>query len=765
MHGEIASTPADVAMEGAIPGPWRERIEAAGRAVWGAVWGKGRGVAAILVVLFVAIRVADPAPIEVLRHKTFDLMQQMLPANTKPPLVMVAAIDEKSLAELGQWPWSRRTLAQLIVKLRRMGAIAIGFDVVFAEPDRTSPGYLAERTPGLGKKAVEELRKLPSNDSVFARVISRQPVVLGLFAEIGGAVGDGENKVLEKLAIATIGPNPRPKIRYIGELIENLPELGKSAKGIGVLIPEVDHDSIVRRVPAVYLAGHDAIVPALSIEMLRVATGQSGIAIKSNDAGPTSVVLQGVQIPVDRKGRMWLNALRKNESRYLSISDILADRVAPESIAGRMVLVGATAQGLQDIRSTSLEASVPGVEIHAHLIENAIRKTLLVRPQVAVAIELLATTLVGLLLILALGVVGARLTLVALLTVAGGLIVGALYLLRSELLLLDPSYPVAMAIVVYTYLVYASHVSEEKQRVFIEGAMGQYLSRDLVNKLADQPDLLKLGGEHKEMTFLFSDVRGFTSISEEFRDDPGGLVKLINSFLTPMTETIQARSGTVDKFMGDCIMAFWNAPLVDPEHARHACQAAFGMEAELAALNQKLVAEVAAAGREAKPLDIGIGINTGECIVGNMGSDQRFDYSVLGDSVNLASRLEGLSKTYGARIIIGEDTRAVVPEFAALELDLIAVKGRSEATRVFSLMGDKAMAESEAFRALAAAQTRMLTAYRARQWGRARQWIASCRELAPDLAMLYDLYDERIELHEANPPGEDWDGVSFAETK
>ena len=168
MHGEIASTPADVAMEGAIPGPWRERIEAAGRAVWGAVWGKGRGVAAILVVLFVAIRVADPAPIEVLRHKTFDLMQQMLPANTKPPLVMVAAIDEKSLAELGQWPWSRRTLAQLIVKLRRMGAIAIGFDVVFAEPDRTSPGYLAERTPGLGKKAVEELRKLPSNDSVFA---------------------------------------------------------------------------------------------------------------------------------------------------------------------------------------------------------------------------------------------------------------------------------------------------------------------------------------------------------------------------------------------------------------------------------------------------------------------------------------------------------------------------------------------------------------------------------------------------------------------
>ncbi len=764
MHGDPALTPADLIAEEGEAGRWRARFGSWGRAVWRACTSKGRPVALLLIVGFVFLRGADPAPVQVLRYKTFDLMQTQLPVETKPPLVKVAAIDEKSLRELGQWPWSRRTMAQLVVKLRRMGAIAVGFDMVFAEPDRTSPDYIAERTPGLGQSMVEALKKMPSYDDTFARIIAKHPVALGLFAEFDPNAVEDED-VLKKMAVARLGEDPRGFMMPIGGLIKNLPVLTEAARGIGVVIPDIDRDSIVRRVPAVYLVGRKSIVPTLSLEVLRVATQQRGLAMKTDTYGLYEVVLQGVRIPVDWKGRMWLKGLRHDPSRYLSITDILAGRVDSAELAQKIVLVGATAKGLQDIRSTSLEANIPGVEIHAHLIENAVNNTHLVRPPYASAYEHTAAVLVGLLLVVALGVVGARLTLVALLAVAGGLAVGAVYFLRTELLLFDPSYPIAVALVLYIYLVYASHVAEEKQRVFIKGAMGQYLSPDLVEQLADQPDLLQLGGEHKELTFMFSDVRGFTAISEQFRDNPQGLTRLINRFLTPMTQIIQKRQGTIDKYMGDCIMAFWNAPLDDSEHARHACDSAFAMQAELATLNAELVAEARAEGREAKTLDVGIGINTGGCIVGNMGSELRFDYSVLGDAVNLASRLEGQSKTYGVRIIIGEDTERQVPELAALELDLIAVKGRSEATRIFTLMGDGEVAETSAFRELATANDRMLAAYRDQDWTRARQWLATCREMAPELAEFHDLYEERIALFEAEPPGDDWDGVFVAETK
>lgn len=640
--------------------------------------------------------------------------------------------------------------------------MAIGFDIVFAEPDRTSPSYVAERTPGLDQETIEKLRKLPSNDAIFARVISRHPVVLGLFS---GAVGEavGDDAVLKKLAIATIGGDPKPFLKSLGVLVQNLPELNEAASGLGALVPEIGHDSIIRRVPAVFKTSDGAIVPTLSLELLRLAVGGKAIAVKRDLGGLTSVVLKGVEVPVDQHGRMWLNGFRMNPERYHAIGDIMAGRVAPKEIANRIVLVGATAAGLKDLRSTSLAANVPAVEVHAHLLENIFNKNHLLRTRGAGLIEHLVTIGVGLLMILTLGVVGARLALLVFLTAAGGLIVGALYFVGFEAMLFDPSYPVAVALVVYVYLVYASYVSEEKQRVFIRGAMGQYLSPELVDQLAEEPDRLKLGGEHRELTFMFSDVRGFTAISEQFHDDPQGLIQLINRLLTPLTQTIQKRRGTIDKYTGDGIMAFWNAPLDDPDHARHACESALGMERELKELNDKLTEEMA--GREAKILDIGIGINTGGAIVGNLGSDLRFDYSVAGDVVNLASRLEGTSKTYGVRIIIGEDTQAILPDMATLELDLIVVEGRSAATRIFTLFGDAKVAQSSWFRNLVAAQTRLLTAYRAQDWVGARQWIATCRQMKPELADLYDLYEERIQAYEADPPGDDWDGVFIAETK
>jgi adenylate cyclase len=267
------------------------------------------------------------------------------------------------------------------------------------------------------------------------------------------------------------------------------------------------------------------------------------------------------------------------------------------------------------------------------------------------------------------------------------------------------------------------------------------------------------------MTFLFCDVRAFTAIAERFKANPQGLTKLLNNFLTPMTDIILSRRGTIDKYMGDCIMAFWNAPLDDAQHSEHACSSALEMVRALDALNLKLQAEPKSERMEPVGLRIGIGINTGECVVGNMGSDQRFDYSVLGDAVNLASRLEGRSKAYGVDIVVSETTRNAIPDWAAVELDLIAVKGKSEAIRIFTLLGDAIAARSESFKHFAIAHQSMLEAYRHRCWDQARIRLNECREIEPRLAELYNLYASRIEEFSISPPAPDWIGVYIATEK
>jgi adenylate cyclase len=287
----------------------------------------------------------------------------------------------------------------------------------------------------------------------------------------------------------------------------------------------------------------------------------------------------------------------------------------------------------------------------------------------------------------------------------------------------------------------------------------------MVAMLAADPSRLKLGGETRAMTMLFCDIRGFTAISEQFKTNPQGLTQLINRFLTPMTDIIMARRGTIDKYMGDCVMAFWNAPLDNPEHADHACDSALAMIRALEAINLQLEAEAQAEGRPFHLLKVGIGLNSGDCVVGNMGSDQRFDYSVLGDAVNLASRLEGQSKTYGVPIVIGEATRAAAPDWAALELDLIAVKGKQDAVRIYALLGDAATARAPEFAALVAVHARLLERYRAQDWVGARAALAECGRRDDRLAALYALYAERIAYFETNAPGENWDGVFVATSK
>ena len=306
---------------------------------------------------------------------------------------------------------------------------------------------------------------------------------------------------------------------------------------------------------------------------------------------------------------------------------------------------------------------------------------------------------------------------------------------------------------------------QERSAREIRAAFSHYIHPDLVRTLAAHPEQLVLGGETRRMSFLFADVRGFTTIAEQFKNDPQGLTRLINRFLTPMTDTIMARGGTIDKYMGDCVMAFWNAPLDDHEHAGHACAAALAMIAELGTMNDNLEREARDAGGNHYPIRIGVGINTGECVVGNMGSEQRFDYSVLGDSVNLAARLESQSKTYGIDIIIGPETQAEAPELATFELDRLAVKGKSEAVAIHGLIGGPEVAAAPAFQAFRTVHNAMLAAYRSGDWPLAERLIGECRAFDYGSERLYDIYRDRIAAYREAPPPSEWDGIFVAVAK
>ena len=725
-------------------------------------------VALAMTAAFVLVRIWDPVPLEVLRLKTFDLYQQIKPREHTPLPVVIIDLDEESLAAYGQWPWPRTLVADLVSKLMAYQTAVVGFDIVFAEPDRTSPAIMADLYPSLDTEVRDRLKKLPSNDAVFASTLKRTRVVLG---QSTSAREEPKGTLPRKSRKASVGirgvkgVDARRFVYTFAGLVRNLPELEEAAAGIGVftIVPEID--GVVRRVPMIVRVGEE-YYPSLTVEMLRVATGRPQIVVSMDQAGIKEVAItKDIKIPTDSNGQTWVHFSPHSRDRYISAKDVLDGTVAPERLAGKLAIFGTSAVGLLDIKTTPVDDAMPGVEVHAQLLETILLKDFLYRPNYALAAEL--AVLVGACLLLAFMVT--RLGAVWGLFV-GGAMIGALfgmswYLYVDQSVLFGVVYSAGAGFLVYSVVTFLNYVREEVERRQVRDAFAHYMSPALVEQLAEHPERLRLGGEMKDMTLLFADIRGFTGISEIYKSDPEGLTKLINRFLTPMTELILERRGTIDKYMGDCIMAFWNAPLDDDEHARHACESALVMMTGITELNEQLRAEAEAEDRRFLPIKIGIGLNSGECCVGNMGSEQRFDYSVLGDDVNLASRLEGQSKTYGVDIVIGEHTYDRADDFAVIELDLIKVKGKDEAVRIFALLGEPETGESPEFKAFAGRHQEMLAAYRGQRWQEARELVVECRNLNGGLNGLYDLYDERLEAYEANPPGKDWGGVFVATTK
>jgi adenylate cyclase len=728
-------------------------------------FGYDRLVCLALLIGLAVLRVADPAPVEELRDRTFDTFQVLKPRAKAARPVTIVDIDEKSLAKLGQWPWPRTNLADLIINLTNLGAIAVGFDVVFSEPDRLNPEAAAGTMRYLDEAIRSKLRGLPSNDQILADAIRRSRVVLG---ETGlAAVRSELNKDLPLTGFATLGGDAEPFLFKFPGLLRNIPILEQSAAGRGLFTIKTERDGIIRRVPMV-LQAQGAMMPSLSLEILRVITSTPTLLIKSEPAGIKSVVVRGLEIPTDRNGQIWIHFARQDPSIYVSAADVLDGSVPLDKIKGKLVLIGTSAVGLNDIKTTPVSSVMPGVEVHAQVLESVLTGDELSRPTSMIVAELFTALILGLLIIIFLPNLGP-----VMLVVVGALFASLLagaswYFYTQHKVLIDFTYPLLSTTAIYLTLIFSSFVKEQAQRRQIRSAFGQYLSPALVEQLAQSPEKLVLGGEEREMTIMFSDVRGFTSISESYKHDPQGLTALMNRFLTPLTNAILARKGTIDKYMGDAIMAFWNAPLDDAQHQINACEAAVDMLERIDELNQQRELEAKQGGHVYIPLNVGVGLNTGTCVVGNMGSDLRFDYSVLGDSVNLASRLEGQSKEYGFPIIIGSKTAlAVKDRFAILELDFIMVKGKKEPEVIYAIAGREDVAHSGRFQILRNLTIEMLACYRSRNWEGALAAIERGRNSddARTLKLLYDLYQARILNYQNNPPPADWNGAFALLTK
>lgn len=743
---------------------------------FGSKVGIGRMVGLALLFVLLAVRIGDPDTVQTLRNQSFDLYQRIHPRQFIKQPVAIVDINEASLEKYGQWPWPRTRLADLVERVTQMGAAAIAFDILFSEPDRLSPGLIAQDNQALSEDIKTSLRALPSNDHQFADAISKSRIILGQTSVRN--IGDERSDTRELIDIphAFLGPDPRPHMLKFPDIVQNLPVIEEAAVGRGIFTVRPDPDGIFRRVPIVMVI-RDKIRLSLSAELLRVATGGKAFAVRSDAAGVSGVILAGQLIKTDRTGTVWPYFSPGQSERFVSASDILDGTVPPQRLRGHLVLIGTSAVGLEDYRATPMGVLMPGVEIHAQVLESIFSKQLLYRPHYAISLELFTVSLLGIGLIILVPFLGAVWSFISATILLGGYAGASYYAFFQYRLLIDPTYPIITSVLLFMVLATANYLREEQQRKQIRGAFGQYISPDLVDQLADHPEKLLLGGETKELSVLFSDVRGFTAISESFKQNPQGLTVLMNHILTALSNGILRHHGTIDKFMGDSVMAFWNAPIDVKDHAVASCSAALEMIRDMDDLNAVALKE-----HELKrenegegdalflAINVGIGINTGNCVVGNMGSENRFDYTALGDTVNIASRLEGQSKTYGVLVVLGKNTEEQVEgKFAMLELDLIRVKGKHEPEQIFGLFGDEEMLADQDFEAARAMNKSMIASYRSQDWSSAFSALDMLRDIEDRLNLGLDdylfLYETRISEFRANPPGRNWDGVYTATSK
>ncbi|MGE4313366.1 MAG: CHASE2 domain-containing protein [Pseudobdellovibrionaceae bacterium] len=739
-------------------------------------------VVLLMMLIGLAFFVPSEHPIrQSLQNLAFDSYNQVHPREvSKDARVVIVDIDDASLAKLGQWPFPRTLIASMVHNLSQAGAAAIAFDGVLAEPDRTSPSQLIGQLNSAEKKQLfggvePQAKNMPDHDALLANIIKESGVFVAGFTHGSMPVETNPPYQPQKLFIKKdMEGELRHDVFQFRATAHFLPELERAAAGNGSFMAAPDPDGVLRRTSLLFSDG-EALYPSLTLESLRVATKNViKVGLNKDESGKdldTQLRIQvgSHEIPIEKDGKLWVYFRHFDTSRdYLSAYKTILNVDAAElsrKVKGRIVLIGSSAEGLKDLRTTAIGVYRPGVEVHANVIEQILDGAYLLRPDKTVVAERLFILLIGILVIAsapfinALWLGGICTGLVAL-AVAGS---QATYVKNG--LLIDPFYPGISIAILFLVSVAFSYLRSEAEKKQIRAAFGLYIAPDVMKELTANPDALTLGGEEREVTVMFSDVRNFTQISE--RLSPEELIEMMNSFLTPMSDEIMSRRGTIDKYMGDAIMAFWNAPLDDEAHARHAALSALAMVKCLSPINFALQRKAALNDEKVPQLSAGIGINTGPAAVGNMGSKQRFAYSVLGDSVNTASRLEGLTKQYKLPILLGEETVTHIPEMAVIEVDMVRVVGREAPLKIYALLGDEIMADTSEFAHVTRLQNGFLAAYRAQDIDRAQEGLGALSRVKgfEVLSGYIEVMETRLAFMREKPHPKNWDGVYNAEQK
>ena len=685
--------------------------------------------------------------------------------------IVILDIDEKSLQEVARWPWPRDVMANLVVKLFEKYEIAlVAFDVVFAESDFSSGIRKLDelsknefkQVPGF-QEVYQKIRPELDNDALFARAIKDRPVVLGYYL----------NSDQDAKRIAAIPEPVLPKGTFAGRNIPfttwigyggNLEEFQKNAANSGHFNPDVDPDGVVRRVPM--LAELDgAYYESLSLAVVRTLLGYPKIEpgypperfLHKGYTGLEWLKVGPLRVPVDDRGTALIPYRGgKFSFRYISLADVFADRIKPADLKGKIALVGTTAPGLLDLRATPVDSVYPGVEVHANLIAGMLDRAIKEKPPYMLGAEVILLAIGGVALALLLPMLSplyATVTAVIGMALIAGFNIWVVWGKLDMVLPLAASLLMTVSLFVVN-MAYGYFVEARSKRQFTD-LFGQYVPPELVDKMAEDPEQYSMEGKSEELTVLFSDIVGFTSISESL--EAKELAAFINEYLTRMSLVIRNQGGTLDKYIGDAIMAFWGAPVADPQHARNAVLAALGMQAELVKLREEMAA------RNWPDIRVGVGVNTGVMRVGDMGSKLRRAYTVMGDPVNLGSRLEGLTRVYGVPILVGDTTRKAVADVVWREIDRVKVKGKDEPVVIFEPVGFDGKVEKKELDEIKLWH-QCIKQYRAQDWDQAEVTLLNLRRMNPHRE-LYALYSERIAGHRKTPPGSTWDGVTKFETK
>jgi len=627
----------------------------------------------VFAIVLTGIRIDNSDTVKTVRYQTWDYFQQIQPRQEVSDTILVVDISEEDLKKYGQWPWPRHTMAAFHATLTDAGAILVNYNILFADPDRMSGTEYLKSMP-MDNELREQLGKiLPDTDAIFSYVMKESNNAVLMMS-----VNHKESNILPRTTPIIQKGDALPWLySYPGLVVPN-GKVAAGANAIGVMVTAPEPDAVVRKMPMLIRVG-DKVYPNMILENVRILNKSKRIKVITKQHGIDQILVsKDAGIPVNHNAEMYISYAEPINYPHMTSDEVFTAQ-GLDRVKGKIVVVGLDAAGLRYLKYTPHGLTTDQM-ITAQALDTTLTGKHLFRLAQADTYEIVFMAFLLLLLILVLPRTSVLLAVPLLIFIEGGVAYASFVAYANKGFLIDPSFIMLSVFLVWSHSVYNNFATQSRLKQQIKKQFEHYLDPRMVKKLQKDPGLLKLGGETRYMTFMFCDIRGFTPISEQYKDNPAELTKLINRFLTRMTNVIIANGGTVDKFMGDCIMAFWNAPLKTTDHQMLAVLTASQMQSELAMLNTQLTAE------NLPNIKVGIGINSGEALVGNMGSDQRFDYSVIGDPVNLAARLESASKTLGHTLIVGEATKKVIDDKFTFEfVDSITVKGKTEPVNVYTL--------------------------------------------------------------------------------